>query len=292
MTVRKIQERQAMGNDRIDQLEAEILNLKGKLEENTHFLRLLREENKEMQASFLTDIENVSKGVTGKIVPLETRLGKVEENILTTEGKIALAENRITATENIIDGIKQQQAKEAAKKANDAAARAMEAETAAERARDAKRQTAIDEQKLLVPDKFKHAVADSGQDNKETGSDQQLYDAALLLFQGNKLKEAAEKFSSYLEKYPNGSMAANARFWYGDSLYNLGKYEEAIFQYQEVVVDFPQHDKTQSALLKQGMAFEKLQDVATAKLIFQKIKKEYPNSDQAKTADKRLQALK
>ncbi len=122
--------------------------------------------------------------------------------------------------------------------------------------------------------------------------EQKLYDEGLADFTTKKFKEAYDTFSRYLDKYPKGNLAGNARFWLGDSLYNQGKYELAILEYQKVIADFPNHPKCPAALLKQGLAFEKLKDLDTAKLVYYKLDAEYPKSEEASAAKKRLDSIK
>ena len=87
-------------------------------------------------------------------------------------------------------------------------------------------------------------------------------------------------------------MVANAQFWMGECLFKQNEFELAILDYQKVIVDYPRHTKAPAALLKQGMAFEKLKDAETAKIVYQKILDSYPKSDQANPAQKRLESIK
>jgi len=288
MTVRQMQERQAMVGDRLDQIEAEILNMKGKLEENTHFTRLLREENKELQAALNAKIIEVEKTFANKIMPVEERLSQAENRITEAENKITLGETRMTQAEKGIEEIKQARATEAAE-------RAMEAARAAERARKAESHapsSSTEDKQTIVPEKFKRPASEAEAEAPVKDKTEILYEEGLALYQAGNFRDAIGKFTSYLEKYPKGSSAPNARYRLADSLFSRGEYEISILEFQKVVVDFPQHNKAPAALLKQGMAFEKLQDNDTAKLIYKKVVTDYSDTDQAKTADSRLKALK
>ena len=59
-----------------------------------------------------------------------------------------------------------------------------------------------------------------------------------------------------------------------------------------MIADYPSDGKAPAALLKQGLAFEKLKDNETAKIVYNKLLKEYPKSDQVETAKKRLDSFK
>ena len=58
-----------------------------------------------------------------------------------------------------------------------------------------------------------------------------------------------------------------------------------------MIKHYPQGDKVPSALLKQGFAFLELGDRVDAKLLLQKVIKEYPHSLQAEIAAKKLKVL-
>ena len=66
-------------------------------------------------------------------------------------------------------------------------------------------------------------------------------------------------------------MAPNARFWLGDCYYSQQEFELSILEYQKVIADYPNHAKAPAALLKQGLAFEKLKDNETAKIVYKKV---------------------
>jgi TolA-binding protein len=67
--------------------------------------------------------------------------------------------------------------------------------------------------------------------------------------------------------------------------------ERAILEYEKVLKQYPKGDKVPHALLKQGFAFLGLGDRVDAKLLFQKVMKEYPQSPQAEIAARKLKVL-
>ena len=44
----------------------------------------------------------------------------------------------------------------------------------------------------------------------------------------------------------------------GECYFREGNYKQAVLEYEKVISQYPKSDKTPSALLKQGMAWEKL----------------------------------
>ncbi|MCA1796881.1 MAG: tol-pal system protein YbgF [Geobacteraceae bacterium] len=119
---------------------------------------------------------------------------------------------------------------------------------------------------------------------------EELYRVALQLVQEDmKFREAREKFTTFVEKYPRHELTVNAMYWIGETLYGNKKYESAILQFQDVMQMYPEHPKVPAALLKQGLAFYGLGDTRNAKIILEKVTDKYPESEEAKKAQERLE---
>ena len=285
-TVKQVQSRQAVVDSRLDVLEADLLQLKGKLEESGHFTRLQREENKELESRLVARIEALDGDLDKKLTTLTETINQLNERLDATD-------NQLSKAEAGIEKINKERAEEAAEQARKAAEEARKAAEAAQAARainvrpNGPVQISAEKHKKVVETP---PSANSPEVDEGAGSD--LYAQGLALFKDKKIDQAYDKFTSYLSKYPDGKMAANARFWMGDCLFNQNEYELAILDYQKVIVDYPDNPKAPAALLKQGMAFEKLNDKETARIVYQKIIDNYPQSDQLATAKNRLQSLK
>lgn len=119
-----------------------------------------------------------------------------------------------------------------------------------------------------------------------------LYQQALDLIKQKKYKDAKKTLRTYIEKHPHGKRVANAYFWIGECEYNLQRFEEAILEYQKVISGYPKSNKVPDSLLKQGMAFARLGDNESAKIVLNKLIKKYPKSPQARVAKKKLVRIK
>jgi len=62
-------------------------------------------------------------------------------------------------------------------------------------------------------------------------------------------------------------------------------------QYQNIISQHSDNAKSSEAMLKQGMAFEKLADKDTAKVIYKKLIKKHGSSAEATEAQERLNKL-
>jgi tol-pal system protein YbgF len=127
---------------------------------------------------------------------------------------------------------------------------------------------------------------------KPLSEKESTYASAYELFKDGKFERARDAFQNFLKQYPNTEYSDNAQFWIAECYYFEKKYENAILEYEKVAKNYPEGDKVPHALLKQGISFLNLGDKASAKLILQKIIKEYPNTNQARTAKAKLITIK
>lgn len=118
------------------------------------------------------------------------------------------------------------------------------------------------------------------------------YNACYKLFKEGQYVKAREEFVKFLKQNPKTAFSDNAQFWVGETWYVEDKFERAIVEYQKVVKDYPNGDKVPYALLKQGMAFQKLGDKASAKIVYNQVIKKYPQTNQARVAKAKLSELK
>jgi len=118
------------------------------------------------------------------------------------------------------------------------------------------------------------------------------YAAAYELFKEGKFDKSREAFQNFLKQYPDTEYSDNAQFWIGECYYFEKKYENAILEYEKVAKNYPAGDKVSNALLKQGISFLNLGDKASAKLILERVIRDYPNTNQARTAKATLLNIK
>jgi tol-pal system protein YbgF len=119
-----------------------------------------------------------------------------------------------------------------------------------------------------------------------------MYQSGIDAFKGGDMKKARDIFSNFVAQYPKHELAANARYWIGESYYNEKNLEQAILEYQDVIKNFPGKEKAPAAMLKQGMAFKGLGDDKSARYIYKKLIEGYPKSEEAGKAKKLLKGLK
>lgn len=117
------------------------------------------------------------------------------------------------------------------------------------------------------------------------------YEAAWRTLDKKDYKAAIGRFREFIKKYPKSTLAGNAQYWIGESLYALKEFDQAIIEFDAVRRRYPQGEKVPAALLKQGFAFAELGEKLNARLILQEVVEKYPQSPEAGRAKQRLKSL-
>ncbi|WP_051445174.1 tol-pal system protein YbgF [Desulfocurvus vexinensis] len=118
------------------------------------------------------------------------------------------------------------------------------------------------------------------------------YDAALRLVLAGKAAQGRAALERFLAANPASALAPNARYWLGETYYHEHDDGEAIVAFKAVHQQHPGHDKAAAALLKIGYAYARLGDTANARFYLQVLVQDYPASEAAALARKRLESLK
>ena len=113
---------------------------------------------------------------------------------------------------------------------------------------------------------------------------------AKKLFFSNKLNEAKKLFLYSLQ---NRYLPATSAYYLGEIAYKQGNYKEALAYYKKSVQLYPKTASfTPRLLYHTGISFLKLGDKKSAKITFQKLINDFPNSKYAKLAKKELEKIK
>jgi tol-pal system protein YbgF len=120
---------------------------------------------------------------------------------------------------------------------------------------------------------------------------QRLYDEGQIAFKEKRYGDARLKLERLIGDHPKFALVPNAYFWIGESYYAQKKFEDAILAYETLLKTYPSHDKVRGGMLKQAYAFIELGDKKTGKVILDKIIDKYPQSSEAKQAEKKLSEI-
>ncbi len=104
--------------------------------------------------------------------------------------------------------------------------------------------------------------------------------------------QAIELLSRLTEKFVDNSLSDNALYWQAEAYFKLNRIDEALAYYQLVYRYFPFSNKADYALYKIGMIFFNKKDYSRASLAFNRLVKEYRNSDLYKATIIKINQLK
>lgn len=95
------------------------------------------------------------------------------------------------------------------------------------------------------------AAAAGAQQNTDSPADR-LFDFADACFVRGEYDLAAENYSQYLAKYPDGAWRAEATYRLGEAHYQKGRLEQAGTAFLNYINDFPEHEHQARALFRLG----------------------------------------
>lgn len=114
------------------------------------------------------------------------------------------------------------------------------------------------------------------------------YTEGMRLYHAKKYGDARHQLYQYLKNQPKGPKAQEARYYLADSFYQEGKYQEAGVEFNKLRLQFPKSILAPAGLLRQALCYKNQQQMGTYRSTLQKLVKAYPNSPEAKEAQKML----
>jgi TolA-binding protein len=118
-----------------------------------------------------------------------------------------------------------------------------------------------------------------------------VYRAGLADMKAGKYAHAVGVFQGLQRKYPKSSLSEPAEYFSANALYELGKYDQSILQFNDLVMRFPRGRFASASLLSEAQAFMKMNDRIDARLTLQKLLGEHPGAAEAPTASAMMNSL-
>ncbi|MEO0293752.1 MAG: tol-pal system protein YbgF [candidate division WOR-3 bacterium] len=141
---------------------------------------------------------------------------------------------------------------------------------------------------LATRGRAKSAVPDTGEGASIPPEARITYESAYLNYVKGNYSEAISGFKSYLKVAPNSSLSDNALYWIGECYYAMGKMQEAVDTFNELKNVYPESNKVPTALYKIGLIYKEAKDLKTARMYFERVLTEFPNSPEANLAKTQL----
>ena len=109
-------------------------------------------------------------------------------------------------------------------------------------------------------------------------------------FKHRDYEAAIAGFRLFIELHSQSALAANAQYWIGECQYRTRRYRDALKSFYDVVSNYPLSPKLAASTLKLGQTYTKLGDHEKARLMFDRVVDQYPDSSEAEVARKAIEA--
>jgi tol-pal system protein YbgF len=124
-----------------------------------------------------------------------------------------------------------------------------------------------------------------------SGPGSKLYREGLEAMKSGNYAAAIEKFTLLQKKYPKSELTEPGEYFSASAFYELGKYDQSILQFNDLVMRFPKGRFASTALLKEAQAFVELKDKIDARLTLQKLLAEHGDAPEASAARDMMRKL-
>jgi tol-pal system protein YbgF len=107
------------------------------------------------------------------------------------------------------------------------------------------------------------------------------YDRAFGLLRQANYDEAEKAFKNFIDKNPKDKLLDNAKYWYGETLYVRGRFDESAVAFAEAYQQNPQGSKAPDSLLKLAMSLANINKVPDACTTLAELKTKFPTASTA-----------
>jgi tol-pal system protein YbgF len=118
-----------------------------------------------------------------------------------------------------------------------------------------------------------------------------LYVSGLDAMKSRDYAAAVQRFDTIQKKFPHSDLTEPAAYFSANALNEMGKYDQAILQYNDLVMRYPKGKYSSEALLREAQAFVQINDKIDARLTLQKLTSEHPGTPQAATANDMMKSM-
>ncbi len=123
-------------------------------------------------------------------------------------------------------------------------------------------------------------------------SPQEVYNISYSDYLNGNYQLAIDGFTLYLEQFSDSPVADDAAYWIGECYFSQDKFEEAVEQFTELILNFPEGDKIPSAYLKKGLSLLELEKKEEALSVFKLLISKYPFEDETRIAQEKIKEIR
>lgn len=129
------------------------------------------------------------------------------------------------------------------------------------------------------------------EDDRDPAVADAQYDQAMASLKTGDLSGAVNKLQRFASENPKDAKADNALYYSGVGLMGMSEYEAAASVFQKLIEKYPAGDAVQDGMLKLGECTIRLNRKHDAQDIYKKVVLNFPGTEAASQAEKRLIAL-
>ena len=122
-------------------------------------------------------------------------------------------------------------------------------------------------------------------------SPQEVYNTSYADYLKGNFELAVDGFKMYRESFPDSPLADNALYWIAECHYSLRKFQEAIDEFNDLILNYPQSDKIAASYLKKGLALGEIKKKDEALAVFRLLVSKFPLEEEAKIAQEKIKEL-
>ncbi len=122
-------------------------------------------------------------------------------------------------------------------------------------------------------------------------SPQEVYTMAYSDYLKGNFDLAIEGFKQYIQQFRDSPLADNSLYWIGECYFSQKKFKQAIDQFNELILNYPNGDKTAAAYLKKGISFMEMGKKEEALAVFKLLISKYPLDEETKIAQQKIKDL-
>jgi tol-pal system protein YbgF len=247
---------------RLEQLQAEVQQLTGKVDEQAYRIDELKKHQSTMYSDFDERLQSIENKANGTDQPIA---GSPSETVGTDGAGVKESESLAPASESV--------------PANEPIS--ADKPVSVNEPAPARESAPADNQvPKLKPDTV-----------QVSGAEKQEYQQAYNELRNGHTNQSIEQFNAYLGKYPTGVYANNAQYWLGEA-YRVNQDNDAARKaFNDVIQKYPDGAKVPDALLKLGYIEIDQKNLAKAREHLTRVTTEYPKSPAALLAAKKLLKL-
>lgn len=120
----------------------------------------------------------------------------------------------------------------------------------------------------------------------------EVFNMAYSDYRNGNFELAIDGFKMYKEQFPESPLVDDSVYWIGECYFSQKKYEEAIEEFNELILNHPRGDKIPAAYLKKGLSLAELGKKEEALSVFKLLVSKFPLEEETKIAQQKIKELR